>query len=208
MRIGSLHMHRSARSAALRLAGAGLGALALMAALAVAPALAAPHIPGRALHTLHASYVSSDPAANAVVKAAPAVVTIHFAEAVDPASSAITVYDAKGQVVSQAAQVDTNDLKTMHAAMTGDDSEVYLVTWHTVSATDGDPDVGAFNFFVNASGSSELAPKATTAPTPTATSASGAPAWLVALIGLIGLIMGAVGGVAWSRSRVGASSAR
>jgi methionine-rich copper-binding protein CopC len=203
MRIGFAH---ATRSVTLRLVGGcvGMVALALLAALATAPALAAPHVAGRALH---ASYVSSDPAANAVVKAAPAVVTIHFAEAVDPAGSAITVYDAKGQVVSQPAQVDANDLKTMQAPMTGDDSEVYLVSWHTVSATDGDPDVGAFNFFVNASGSSELAPKAATT-TPATTTDSGAPAWLVALIGLIGLIVGAAGGVTWARSRVGASGAR
>jgi methionine-rich copper-binding protein CopC len=202
MRISFAH---ATRSVTLRLVGgcAGVVALALLATLATAPALAAPHVAGRALH---ASYVGSDPSANAVVKAAPAVVTIHFAEAVDPAGSAITVYDAKGQVVSQPAHVDANDLKTMQAPMTGDDSEVYLVSWHTVSATDGDPDVGAFNFFVNASGSSELAPKApTSTPATTATSASGAPAWLVALIGLIGLIVGAVGGVGWARSRVGAS---
>jgi len=205
MRIRFAH---TARSSTLRLAGGCVGvvALALLAALATATALAAPHVPGRALH---ASYVSSDPAANAVVKAAPAVVTIHFAEAVDPAGSAITVYDAKGQVASQPAQVDANDLKTMRAPMTGDDSEVYLVAWHTVSATDGDPDVGAFSFFVNASGSSELAPKApTSTPATTATGTSGAPAWLAALIGLIGLIVGAAGGAAWARSRVGASGAR
>ncbi len=204
MRISFSH---TARSVMLRLAGgcAGVVALALLAALATAPALAAPHVAGRAQH---ASYVSSDPAANAVVKAAPTVVTIHFAEAVDPAGSAITVYDAKGQVVSQPAQVDANDLKTMQAPMTGNDSEVYLVTWHTISATDGDPDVGAFNFFVNASGSSELAPKATTTTPTTPTSDSGTPAWLVALIGLIGLIVGAAGGVAWARSRVGAPGAR
>ncbi len=209
MSTGSLRRYDAgvarARRWPARLLGVTLGvaALALAAACLTAPAQAAPRVAGRAFH---ASYVSSDPAANAVVKAAPSVVTIHFAEPVVPASSAITITDAKGQVVSQPAQVDTNDLTTMHAAMAGDASEVYLVNWRTVSASDGDPDVGAFNFFVNASGSSELAPKTTTTTT-TATSASGTPAWLTALIAVIALLIGAAGGVAWARSRVGASGA-
>jgi len=181
----------------------GVAALALLTTLASAPALAAPHTASRALH---ARYLSSTPAANAVVKTAPSEVTAHFAEPVDPAGSAITVYDAKGQVVSQPAQVDPNDLTTMRAPMTGDGSEVYLVVWHTTSATDGDPDVGAFNFFVNVSGSSELAPATTTTTTAHATppASSGAPIWLVVVLALAGLIMGAAGGMAWTRSRAGA----
>lgn len=190
----------------IRLVGPALGAAALTLSVALAaPALAAPHA---ASHALHAGYVSSDPAANAVVKTAPSVVTVHFAEPVDPSGSAITVYDAKGNAVSQPAQVDPNDLKTMHVQIAGDGSEVYLVYWHTVSATDGDPDVGAFSFFVNASGSSDLAPAGTTstpaasAGSSTSTTSSGAtPLWLTALIALVGLIVGGVAGVTWTRSR-------
>ena len=178
---------------------AALVAAALVATLALMAfmAPAAHAVPSRALH---ARYVSSDPAANAIVKAAPSVVTIHFAEPVSPSGSGIVVYDAKGQVVSQAARADTNDLTTMRVPMKGDGSEVYLVYWHTVSATDGDPDVGAFNFFVNASGASELAPKTTTTAPATA-SATGVPGWLTALIAVIALLAGLAGGVAWSRRR-------
>ena len=135
-----------------------------------------------------------------MVKAAPSVVTIHFAEPVDPAGSAVIVYDAKGHVVSQTSQVETSDLTTMRVAMKGNGSEVYLVYWHTVSATDGDPDVGAFNFFVNASGASDLAPKATT-PATTSASASGVPAWLTAVIAVVALLAGLAGGVWWTRRR-------
>jgi methionine-rich copper-binding protein CopC len=207
-RSSSRSLPRSRWSAlAGRLAGLALGvvALALLAALATAPALAAPRT---ASHALHARYLSSTPAANAVVKAAPSEVTVHFAEPVDPATSAITIYDAKGQVVSQPAQVDPNDLATMRAPMTGDGSEVYLVVWHTVSATDGDPDVGAFNFFVNPSGSSELAPTSSSTTTVRAAQPeqSGAPIWLAPLLALAGLVVGAAGGVAWSRSRTGAQT--
>lgn len=170
-------------------------ALGLLAALAVS--FAAPPALARPAHAAHAGYVSSEPAANAVLKAAPSAVVIHFAEPVDPAGSGATVYNAKGQVVSGAAQVEQNDLKTLRAPMTGDDSEVYLVVWHTVSATDGDPDVGAFNFFVNETGASDLAPR--TATTTTAQAASGAPAWLVALIAVAALLAGLAGGYALAR---------
>lgn len=169
--------------------------LGLLAALAAA-FISAPTAFAHPAHAAHASYVSSDPAANAVVKTAPAAVVIHFAEALTPSGSAVTVYDAKGQVVSGAAQVEQNDLQTMRVPMTGDDSEVYLVVWHTTSAADGDPDVGAFSFFVNASGASELAPKpATTGATSQAP--TGAPIWLAVLIGIVALLAGLGAGVRW-----------
>ncbi|HEU0027835.1 MAG TPA: copper resistance CopC family protein [Ktedonobacterales bacterium] len=187
-------MHATILSRPLRL----IPALGLLAALAAA--LAAPPALARPAHAAHAGYVSSDPAANAVLKAAPSTVVIHFAEPVDPAGSGVTVYNAKGQVVSGAAQVEQNDLATMRAPMTGDDSEVYLVAWHTVSATDGDPDVGAFSFFVSETGASDLAPK--TSPTTTAQATGGAPAWLVALIAIVALLAGLAGGYALAR-RVG-----
>lgn len=169
-------------------------ALAFVMTLALAaPTLAAPQLPA------HARYVSSEPAANATLKAAPSEVTVHFAEPVDPSGSAITIYDAKGQVVSQTAQVDPADLKTMRVSMQGDDSEVYLVAWHTVSAADGDPDVGAFSFFVNKSGASELAPTTTTLQSTTTAHDIGAPIWLTALLVVLGMLVGAAGGVMWAR---------
>lgn len=184
-------MHAAIPSRLFRLIPA-LGLLAaLAAAFAAPPALAHP------VHVAHAGYVSSDPAANAVLKAAPSAVVIHFAEAVDPAGSGVTVYNAKGQVVSGAAQVEQNDLKTLRAPMTGGDSEVFLVVWHTVSATDGDPDVGAFNFFVSATGTSDLAPASSAGTTAQAT--SGAPAWLVALIAAAALLIGLAGGYVLAR---------
>jgi methionine-rich copper-binding protein CopC len=146
----------------------------------------------------HAAYVSSNPGANAVVRAAPSTITIHFAENVVPASSDIVVLDSKAKVVSTgAAKVDSADLKTMTVSMQGDDSEIYLVQWHTVSADDGDPDVGAFTFTVN--------PNATPAPTSTGTGtthttgSTGVSGWAVALVGVVGLLVGAAGGLAVSR---------
>lgn len=186
----------------LRGTAKGLYALAAIAiacalALALAPAtLAAPASPASGARVLHAYYVSSNPAANATLKTPPSTVTVTFAEPVNPGSSAITIYDSHGKIVSQPAQVEQNHLDTMQVPMTGDGSEVYLVVWHTVSATDGDPDVGAFSFFISASGTSDLAPKPATPTTP---QSSGAPIWLTVLIGVLALIIGLAGGAYWAR---------
>ena len=171
-------------------------AMALTLALAAAPiAHAAP---------AHAAYVRSNPAANAVVKTAPSVVTITFAEPVTPGGSGVVIYDAKNHGVSQPAQVDPNDLATLRVPMTGDDSEVYVVVWHTVSAQDGDPDAGAFSFFVNASGVSELAPK--TGGSGLAPSGQGgAPVWLAIVTGLVGIGVGLGAGRALGRRKVAAA---
>ncbi len=148
----------------------------------------------------HASYVSSDPPANGVVKTAPSVVTVHFAEHVNPNGSAIVIYDAKGNTVSTApAQVVQSDLKTMTVPMKGDGSDVYLVQWHTVSADDGDPDVGGFTFTVNANASSTGTSTTTPATTTSSSSSSGVPGWVVALIGVLGLVIGAGAGIAFAR---------
>jgi methionine-rich copper-binding protein CopC len=174
------------------------GTLLAVAALLLA-GLAALWSP--AVASAHAAYVSSDPAANAVLKTAPTLITLHFAENVNPTGSEVFVYDAKGKQVSTGpAQVDRGDLKTMTVGMQGDDSETYLVVWHNVSADDGDPDTGAFTFTVSA----------TATPQPTATTqdgnghgsssgSTGVPGWIAALIGILGLIVGAAGGIWYSR---------
>ncbi len=131
----------------------------------------------------------------------PTLITLHFAENVNPTGSEVFVYDAKGKQVSTGpAQVDRGDLKTMTVGMQGDDSETYLVVWHNVSADDGDPDTGAFTFTVSA----------TATPQPTATTqdgnghgsssgSTGVPGWVAALIGILGLVVGAAGGIWYSR---------
>jgi methionine-rich copper-binding protein CopC len=162
-----------------------IGISALLGAFAALAALAAP-----ATSFAHARYVSSDPTANAVLKAAPSVVTIHFAEAIKPEGSDIIVYDATGKAVSTGpAQVDRADLKTMHVNMQGNDSEVYVVVWHNVSLDDGDPDAGSFTFNVSATGSTST----NTSPATTSSSSGGVPVWLTVLIGLVGVAVGAGG---------------
>ncbi len=188
---------RRAASRIATLSGPGVGLLALL--LAVAPTglvAAAPAIPAA---PAHARYQSSVPAANAILKTAPTVVIIHFAENVNPVGSDIVVYDATGKEVSTApAQVDRADLKTMTVPMAADGSEIYFVQWHTVSADDGDPDIGGFNFLVNPSASSIQAVQAANGNSSASgsggsSSSSGAPIWLVVLIGLLGLVIGGGG---------------
>lgn len=150
-----------------------------------------------AIVSAHAGYHSSDPAAGAVVKAAPTVVTVHFEENVNPQGSDIVIYDATHKPVSTApAQLSRSDLKTMTVPMTGDGDGVYLVEWHTVSADDGDPDIGGFNFTVNSKATADTTPTATSSQHGTATGggSGGAPIWLAVLIGVIGLALGGAGG--------------
>ncbi|HEY7982597.1 MAG TPA: copper resistance protein CopC [Ktedonobacterales bacterium] len=182
---------------------AGVAAMALAAAVALllAPAVAL-------AYPAHARFHSSDPAPNKILKVAPNVVTIHFEEAVNPQGSDIVVYDATGKKVSTAAaEVSRADLKTMTVPMQGTDAEIYLVVWHNVSADDGDPDTGAFNFLVNPSASTKTAvigPGGQGAST-----SSGMPVWLGIVLALAGLVVGAGG--AWyatTRGLIGAAGAR
>jgi copper transport protein len=160
------------------------------------------HIPTAAAH---AKYTSSDPAANSTVTHAPGVVTVHFAEDVNPVGSDLLVYDTKGKIVSTAAgKVEASDAKTMTVPMTGDDSESYMVVWHTVSLDDGDPAVGAFIFNVGTvakPGDSGGSTTSSGAPRTTAT-ASGVPGWVAALTGVLGLVVGGVGGTIVARQRL------
>lgn len=147
----------------------------------------------------HAKYASSDPAANAVLKAPPSVVTVHFLENVNPDGSSLAVYDAQGKVVSSGpGQVSTADTKTMTVGMSGDGSEVYLVVWKTVSLDDGDGDIGAFNFFIGNDAASSGSDSGTSGGATGTSGSSGIPGWAVALIGIAGLIVGA-GGMYFAR---------
>ena len=95
----------------------------------------------------HARLVSSEPAANAEV-VAPAEVTIHFTESLEPAFSKITLADANGKAVAPAAsQVDKADAKVMHLPLPSLNAGRYAVHWIAV-ATDGHRTQGDFAFIV------------------------------------------------------------
>ena len=163
----------------------------------------------------HAEYMSSNPGKNAMLPKAPTTITIHFSESVDPSGSDITVYDVDGKQVSTApAQVDRSDLKTMTVTMKDDQSEVYVVNWHTTSAMEGHRDAGGFRFFVNISpmlkgmvdnpsmsGSSPSSSNSGSMASGSLSSSSSSemPLWITVLVGVLGLIIGGVVAFAFAR---------
>ena len=168
-------------------------ALSLTLGLALAAIVSVAQAPTAAAH---AKYESSTPASNSTVTEAPTVVTVHFAEEVNPAGSDLIVYDTKGDKVSTGAgKVDTGDAKTMTVPMAGDDSDSYLVVWHTVSLDDGDAAVGAFIFNVGNTAKAGDGGGSTTpgASVEAESASSGVPGWVVALVGVLGLVIGGAG---------------
>jgi methionine-rich copper-binding protein CopC len=154
----------------------------------------------------HAEYVSSDPAANAVLKDAPSTITIHFSEELDPKGSTVLVYDVDHQLVSQqgSAQVNRNDLKTMTVTLQPNKSELYVVDWQTVATDDQHHDAGSFRFFVNPDPMLTDAVNANKASgqTNTSSSSGGLPVWSAVLIGVVGLLVGGLGGVFFGGRRL------
>ncbi|WGS49312.1 copper homeostasis periplasmic binding protein CopC [Paraburkholderia sp. D15] len=98
----------------------------------------------------HAHLVSSEPAANAAV-AAPAELTMHFTEPLEPAFSRIELADASGKPALPAdapsASVDKGDAKVMHLPLPPLGAGRYAVHW-TAVATDGHRTQGDFSFNV------------------------------------------------------------
>ncbi|MGF6969072.1 methionine-rich copper-binding protein CopC [Paraburkholderia sp. WC7.3g] len=95
----------------------------------------------------HAHLISSVPAANADT-VAPADVTIHFTEPLEPAFSRITLADAGGKPATPTAStVDSADARVMRLALPQLTSGRYAVHWIAV-ATDGHRTKGDFAFNV------------------------------------------------------------
>jgi methionine-rich copper-binding protein CopC len=169
----------------------------------------------------HASYVSSDPASGAVVATAPTMVTVHFAEDINPQGangvpSSLAVYheadaknassfDEEAKIVSTGkTQFPLSDAKTMTISMQGDGKGIYAVLWHTVSADDGDPDSGVFFFGV---GTGNVLGNSSTPATSAATnSSSGMPIWVTIVVGVVALVLGGgiVVGLRWHPQAAGA----
>jgi methionine-rich copper-binding protein CopC len=159
---------------------------------------------------LHAEYVSSDPATNAVLKTVPSKITIHFSEELNPTGSNILVYDTDHQPVSKdgSVQIDRNDLKTMTVDLQPGtkESEIYVVDWQTVAADDQHHDAGSFRFFVNPSSTlTDAVHESSTSETHTTqtntSSSGGLPVWSAPLIGVVALLVGGLAGVFIGRKR-------
>jgi len=122
-----------------------VSALCTVAAFAVA--LAVPFLfPASA--SAHAFLQRSDPAANAVMPAAPSLVRLWFTERIEPAFSTATLYDSQGNRVDTArAQVgEGNELVVpLPSTLPGG---TYTIQWRNVSATDGHSESGYVPFTI------------------------------------------------------------
>ncbi len=119
----------------------------LAAVVALTLALAAPAL-------AHARFVSSTPSPGQAVSAAPASVAITFTEELKAGSTG-SVADASGATVSTGATINANDRTKLSIALkSGLPNGVYKVSWHSISADDGDELDGSFFFGVGVPASS------------------------------------------------------
>ncbi len=99
----------------------------------------------------HALLQSSDPARNAVVKVAPALVTLTFTETPDPKLSSVRVLDSAGAAVTSGPLSSVAGHPTeLSIALGSLPDGVYTVAWRTVSAVDGHLAAGSYAFSVGA----------------------------------------------------------
>lgn len=101
----------------------------------------------------HAKLVRADPAPASTVKVAPLVVRAWFDDEINPKSSTIEVWDARGRRADDGrGGVDLNDMdrKSMQARLKPVGPGKYTVKWKAVSADDSDVAQGTFQFTVAA----------------------------------------------------------
>ena len=107
----------------------------------------------------HAHYASSTPAPGQTLSSSPAAVLITFDSELGTGSTG-SVANASGGTVSTGAAIDANDRTKLTIALGPSlPNGVYKVSWHSVSADDGDELDGTFFFGVGVP-----APSTATAP--------------------------------------------
>ena len=118
----------------------GLALLALLAALALAPAAWA-----------HSTLLETEPPRDRVVEHSPKEVVLHFDEPVETALGSIIVYDGEGERVD-AGEIMRPRPESVAVAIEGElERGTYTVAWRVISA-DSDPINGAWVFHVKEEG--------------------------------------------------------
>ena len=118
----------------------GLALLALLAALALAPAAWA-----------HSTLLETEPPRDRVVEHSPKEVVLHFDEPVETALGSIIVYDGEGERVD-AGEIMRPRPESVAVAIEGElERGTYTVAWRVISA-DSDPINGAWVFHVEEPG--------------------------------------------------------
>ncbi|HET7584341.1 MAG TPA: copper resistance protein CopC [Gemmatimonadaceae bacterium] len=127
--------------------------------------------PARAAAFMHATLISSEPAADAVLARAPRRVRLVFSEPIEPTLARVSLIAQDGDVQPLAPTGDPTDV---HALLAPTDSlamGAYRVAWRIVSA-DGHPVQGSFVFFVGGADTASM--RAEPPPVPPGALSSGA----------------------------------
>src|ERR1700738_31976 len=99
----------------------------------------------------HAKVDSATPGIGGVVSTAPTSVSVHTVENMKPGAqfSNLFVYGPSGDLISQGdAKIALSTPNEMSVNIKPEKDGIYVVRWITVSASDNDPDQGAFTFTV------------------------------------------------------------
>jgi methionine-rich copper-binding protein CopC len=125
----------------------------------------------------HAQPARADPPINGRIATAPSKLDVWFTEEVDTKDVKLTVKAPDGSIVDRGdTAVDLFDPDRVHVTVTlktGLGPGTYVVSWHTLSALDGDAADGFFSFFVEGGtpSSSPIASPAAGTPMPLPTAA-------------------------------------
>lgn len=130
-----------------------------------------PVIPAAPL--LHASLLSSEPAAGSVVIARPTRIRLVFSEPIEASLSAVSLVNTSGDSFTLSAAADPLDVHAVVAPAPALVAGIYTVRWHVVSA-DGHRVDGSFSFTLEGDGAATVAHDTSLPPraaAPTATEA-------------------------------------
>lgn len=96
----------------------------------------------------HAKLTASNPAAGAVLQAAPADITLTFNEKIEQAFSTVTLTTSDGKMVKSAkAKVDSGNPTLLNLQTSGLSAGKYTVKW-AVAGHDGHRRTGTYSFSV------------------------------------------------------------
>lgn len=96
----------------------------------------------------HAEYLASDPDTNGILPDFPSSVAITFTESVAPGSSVIRVTNASGARFDRGSASLSGDGRTVTVFLASGGPGLYSVGWVVMSAVDGHPTSGSFEFAV------------------------------------------------------------
>lgn len=96
----------------------------------------------------HAEYVTSSPQKDGIVATPPSSVNITFTETVQLGSADIRVTNASGSRFDRGAPTLSEDRRTARVTLESVEPGLYRVRWVVVSAVDGHPTNGLFEFAV------------------------------------------------------------